>query len=274
MDNVRKNLNTIFLLLKPNSTGKDFTVPQSKLSVFLKRYIKWLLTSQNANAEEFLGSVDLAFMDIFSLFDKSIELLKTIESSGFYSSIHVCFKDLIEHKKEMDILNEKRLVNEVNVHFSEEDLPYKKYFENELKGLFKNFGNVQLHAVPEILERFDVYSSEVLNKNGLTFIPQPTSLPVTNAPKYPVCACRKRFQLFVNEKGDIYPCQGLAGVEKYAIGHVSDKTFDHYCSYKCAADDFQTLVEKGPTLKRVGKTIDESYPWMCRRHLYEITKQK
>ena len=272
MDNLKNSLSSVTLLLELNAAGNDYSVSQTRLSSWLKRYSKWFSALPDDESHVLPVYVDVYFLNLFSLFDKSLKLLESISACGCKSLIHVYFRDLVVYKDKLDVLKEKNLVKFVNVHFSEDDLPYKASVEKVFKELYKDFDDIQIYANYELLMKFDVYSSETLNRRGMTFFPECSNPLLANAPKHPVCACEKRLQICVDDKGFVYPCQGLASIGKCAIGHVSDKSFDHYLSYKCGRDDLRTLIEKGPSLKRTGKVVEVFYPWICRRHLYEIVK--
>ena len=273
MSNMENFMSSVTLFLKTDEVKKNFSVSQSKLSCWLKRYNKWLL-EKNEKIEREPVVVDLYVLDPFFAFDKFVSLLETILLCKSIALIHVNFRDLIEHAKEMDVLKERNLFKIINIYLSEDDIQYRKLFDNEIKDLYKRGVEIHFLANEKILNEFNVFSSEVLNEKGLSIFPQQTCKPMDVAPRYPVCSCQKRLQLCVNEKGFIYPCQGLASIEKFAIGHVSDKNFDHYSSYKCADDDLRTLIEKGPSLKRLGKVVDGGFSWICRRHMFELTVAK
>lgn len=272
MDSMKDFLYSITFFLNKKEGKDDFSVPQTKLSKWLNLYTGWLAKKNGDKAKEWTCIVDLYMLELFSVFDKSVKLLETIVSCKSSASIHINFRDLIVHEKEMNVLKEKNLIRTINVYLSQEDVPYRKFFESTIKALIKKNYEVRFFVNKEILEEYNFFASEILNEKGVCVFPQQTYKPVKTAPKYPICFCKKRLQLCVDEKGFVYPCQGLASIGKCAIGDVSDKTFDHYLTYKCGCDDLQILLEKGPTLKKVGKTVENLHPWICRRHLYEVMR--
>lgn len=258
----------ITLFLEKNKSGKDFTVPQTKLTSWINSFSKWtssLFVDDTGDSNKF---IELYSSDLLFAPEKIKRLANTVSKNGYTLGLHINFRDTILNKALIeDLLNEK--TNLINVHFSQEDLPYKKSLEASLKWLYKISNSVQMYGPHDIISEFNVYASETANAKGISIFPETKSVS-TRAPKYPIKPCESRMQLHVAKDGRIYPCMALAFAEKHPIGHVSDKEFGHYLTYKCGDDSIDSLYSNGPKIKTNGKTVDVAFAWICRRHLHEL----
>lgn len=272
MDSINQSFQYISLFLEINKKGTDYTVPQRKLSSWLNRFCKWSRTLPGNNSGPVSGYVELYTFQIFSVYEKARKLIASIRKNKLQVNIHIHLRDVVLKEKELQKILEDGPIDVLNVHVSEEDLPYAESFEKIVKKLCSIGSEIRYCGPVELLDRLNAYASETLNAKGMTFFPEQPSLRLSAAPKYPIKPCESRIQLHMGANGDIYPCQGLVEIEQFAIGNVEDKVFSHYLTYRCCGESLESLSMRGPKLSKNGKVADIGLPWICRRHLYEITK--
>ena len=81
--------------------------------------------------------------------------------------------------------------------------------------------------------------------------------------------CASRFQIFINNVGELFPCQGLVGIPAARIGHISaplEKSF--------SVVDWPQLDEwarNGPLSGRSSEPPITALPPVCRRHREELS---
>lgn len=258
----------ITLLLEPNKSGKDFSVPQTKLTSWINRFSKWTTSLFAGEPKPSSTFIEIYSTDSLLIPEKAKKLANTIAKNGYTLSLHINFRDIVLRK---DILEEtlKDKPNLVNIHFSQEDLPYKKSLEAALKWIYAKSHSVHMYGAHDIISEFNIYASETANAKGISIFPEGKNIGAAK-PRFPIKPCESRMQLHVAKDGKIYPCMGLAYAEKFPIGHISDVEFGHYLTYKCGEDSIETLYKKGPKIKTNGKTTSDAFSWICRRHLHEL----
>lgn len=264
---------SITLHLEINKSGNDFTVSSSKITGWLKRYARWVKELPEEKSPAGMNAVELFTTQLFCVPEKTKKILETIKNCNFVSKVHVNLRDAVLHKQELDEIRKAYSVGFLSIHVSESDLPYVSSIENVVKKLYAACNcEILFLGTAEIFDKINVFASETLNTKEVAFFPEHSVELLARPPKYPVQPCENRLQLHMSAKGDIYPCQGLVEIERCAIGNVADKDFSRYFAYKCGEDCLEKLCLRGPGLSKSGKVGDFNLPWICRRHLYEITK--
>lgn len=264
---------SITLHLEINKSGNDFTVSSSKITGWLKRYARWVKELPEEKSPAGMNAVELLTTRLFCVPEKTKKILETIKKCNLASNVHINLRDAVLHKQDLDEICNTFPMEILSVHVSENDLPYAQSFDNVVKKLYAACNcEIFFFGTAEIFDSINMFASETLNAKEVTFFPEHSGEPQAKSPKYPVQPCENRLQLHMSAKGDIYPCQGLVEIERCAIGNVADKDFSRYFAYKCGEDCLEKLCFRGPRLLKSGKVGDFNLPWICRRHLYEITK--
>ena len=264
---------SITLHLEINKSGNDFTVSSSKITGWLKRYARWVEEFPKKECSAKRSSVELLSTQLFCVPEKTKKILETIKKCNLASNVQINLRDAVLHEQDLDEICNTFPMEILSVHVSENDLPYAQSFDNVVKKLYAACNcEIFFFGTAEIFDSINMFASETLNAKEVTFFPEHSGEPQAKSPKYPVQPCESRLQLHMSAKGNIYPCLGLLRVEKCAIGNVADKDFSRYFAYKCGEDCLEKLCLRGPRLSKSGKVGDFNLPWICRRHLYEITK--
>lgn len=93
-------------------------------------------------------------------------------------------------------------------------------------------------------------------------------------PGQPVDACFSRLRLFVDDRGELYPCLGLLGVDSARLGNVRDPIEVTVLGGAEYALDIERLAHHGPDLTQpVPAERWTGLPWTCERHRRELVAQ-
>jgi len=96
--------------------------------------------------------------------------------------------------------------------------------------------------------------------------PMRLSKPAVGVGKNP---CGMRFRLFVTPDGLIYPCDGLAGSQQFAIGNLWQDGLDRHVG----SDELAELAENGPSVTRSDLQTPDTprdVPAVCRLHRAQL----
>ena len=107
--------------------------------------------------------------------------------------------------------------------------------------------SIGLIGFMEHIDSLNLLEKACFNANSFTIYPM-SQEPLGSFTRNPVTSCSRHFRILVDEKGLIYPCIGLYGLEEFALGSIYTKMEDSYFGHQQYPLDLPALIAKGPTL--------------------------
>ena len=113
-------------------------------------------------------------------------------------------------------------------------------------------------------------ASPALNSADIVLFLRPEEGSRESAPAEPQRKCAGRMSLYVTAKGLVYPCACLDRFPDQAIGDLNAEREEELLRI---GDELLEYMVLGPDLPADGPVVagDASIPWMCRRHVAELT---
>ena len=120
-------------------------------------------------------------------------------------------------------------------------------------------------------------TSPALNGTNWQLLPeaapggQDARLPKVSMVDSAFSPCRERFTVFVTSDGFLYPCQGLAGMAAWSLGHLTDPVTDRILAPGGVHADLTMWAKTGPgSVGNVDGLGGEELAPVCRLHRAEI----
>lgn len=176
------------------------------------------------------------------------ELIVACRTCGMSAGLSVAFSEALEHRRTLERLWAK-LSGGLGLVLDEAAAAYPAQPCLDLVESAARATAVTLFGSVSLLEAWGVLDSLACNQAGLTLAPL-AALPKANVAavaEHWHLPCHTRMALFIDTRGDIYPCKGLMGERAFALGNVHEP----FCATLLARNGvhplpLRRLAERGP----------------------------
>lgn len=188
--------------------------------------------------------------EVMAFPDKLIQVARLAKSLGYGYSLTLPIDRFMAIQSDLQPLLDECLLSSIGIvmdgtaeQVQEKDKEYTAFLEEMAsKGL-----SIGLIGYMEHIDSLNLLEKACFNANSFTIYPM-SQEPLGSFTRNPVTSCSRHFRILVDEKGLIYPCIGLYGLEEFALGSIYTKMEDSYFGHQQYPLDLPALIAKGPTI--------------------------
>ncbi|MDO4732112.1 MAG: hypothetical protein Q4B50_01150 [Bacillota bacterium] len=269
------NFQSIMLFLEPDEAGSDFSLPGESICDWLRRYEQWF--DQNCGLSEkkrglllYGRNISISGTGLLQRKAALKNLLRKLTEMNQSISLHLNFREIYEDFSFLEEICGESGIGSLGLSVDNKllSLPEEEMeaFLQKLRGLRRS---LILFGSMDELRRLKLFSSPALNSTDLSVSLYPEE--DAEAPSVFVRPCANRLLLCIAPDGKLYPCLGLIGFEKFALGSIYDPDEENLLPLEKHPLDLLRLRAEGPCLLHED-VIDSSttLPWMCKLHRGEL----
>lgn len=269
-----KYFHSIALLLECNSSRDNFSVPVNRLVKWLIKYDAFFKDVLKINSGENLHTlyhrdVSIIGSGILHLWSLLGQIGYTARNIGFSYSLTIDSSKAIADRAyldkfiSLDVVNIIGLRADANFH----SVPGRD-FVDLVKTLIEKGMMVSLLGDVKAFQTTLILEQPFFNASDITIYPcNLMTVPESSTKKYHVSPCYRRFRLYVDIDGMIYPCLGLVGLVNCTIGTVFADNGEIDITQRISNMPLELLAMKGPQIQFNDKqTRQTGLPFVCEVH--------
>ena len=221
----------------------------------------------------------------FNLLEKLarvIDIAISGKSCGFSVGIQLKPREAFDLKENYESMLNSKLFNKIFLDFRDfsESLEENSFAQKIVKELVSAGISLTILAQPAVLSRVGILNLSEINSANFQIIPEaksPVKLSFLNfdkktktIPIYPASSlrqisdpCATRMQIFIDEYGGVYPCQGLSNLPKISLCNVNSPFDGEVFSDENENFRLSKLFEKGPDIPESYLGANKS---ICQKH--------
>lgn len=252
----------------------------AELSEWLKRFSEFQkreLGFDRGNNLHLLTGRNLLFLgeDILLATSTITSLAQTGNALGYATTIRIRLKDALDNVLAFDdLLRPESAISSIILDSQgrpPDDSP--TIIEPIVNRLLSAGKNLSLMGSVSYWLGSGILDGQEINGHGFSISAIPTASASAPAVKS-ADPCASRFQLFISEAGDVFPCQGLMGIPSCRLGNISLRADDPVFS-----DDwgnFAHWAKNGPARETglAEPTATPPLPMICRLHQSQIQQTR
>lgn len=192
---------------------------------------------------------------------------KIARGYGFAFSISVLGECLHSRLSEILSLADGKIVSAIAVTINHEEKSPDK-LRTALEAIVAHGLNVGVIGEIKNIRKIELFGNEKISSADMTWYPLVAEGIARNPPN-PIRACHSRLRIYIDSRGDIYPCLGMVGFEDGALGNIRDPIVSTGLCESPVLDLLDVWEVSGPRIvEKSEQSNDEDMglPEICRRH--------
>lgn len=270
-----------------SAQNNEELLDESRIVSWIMDYDYFFKTEIGVNNQQSLHllfgrTLNILGPNLLEKLSRVVKIAMSGKDCGLSVGVQLSLREAIDLKENYKLMINSGIFNKIFLDFRDFSESFEENISAQIivKEIICAKISLAILARPAVLDRIGILSLPELNSANFQIIPEANNQVKLNfcdfdkkrktIPIYPVSSpqqiydpCATRMQIFIDECGGVYPCQGLSKLPKISLCNVNTPFDGKIFSDKNEEFSLSKLFEKGPDISECYRGENMS---ICQKH--------